>query len=133
MPIRGPIRSRGDRRNLRVPIPTGQELRPLLHQAAPAVNPCNGVEFPVPLAGTTRKPHYLTASEQVWKQMQLGWYNPRHSKSWLSSLECYTFPRIAGQPVSEVTSADLIGIPTPIWNVKAQTTRTQNSHMCCKD
>ncbi len=30
-----------------------------------AVNPCNGVEFPVPLAGTTRKPHYLTASEQV--------------------------------------------------------------------
>ena len=30
-----------------------------------AVNPCNGVEFPVALAGTTRKPHYLTASEQV--------------------------------------------------------------------
>ena len=28
-------------------------------------NPCNGVEFPVPLAGTTRKPHYLTATEQV--------------------------------------------------------------------
>ena len=30
-----------------------------------ALNPCNGVEFPVVLAGTTRKPHYLTASEQV--------------------------------------------------------------------
>ena len=30
-----------------------------------AVNPCNGVEFPVVLAGTTRKPHYLTASEQA--------------------------------------------------------------------
>ena len=30
-----------------------------------AVNPCSGVEFPVPLAGTTRKPHYLSASEQV--------------------------------------------------------------------
>ena len=30
-----------------------------------AVNPCSSVEFPVPLAGTTRKPHYLTASEQV--------------------------------------------------------------------
>ena len=29
-----------------------------------AVNPCGSVEFPVPLAGTTRKPHYLTASEQ---------------------------------------------------------------------
>ena len=30
-----------------------------------AVNPCSGVEFPVPLAGTTRKPYYLTASEQA--------------------------------------------------------------------
>ena len=30
-----------------------------------AVNPCGSVEFPVPLAGTTRKPHYLTASEQA--------------------------------------------------------------------
>ena len=29
-----------------------------------AVNPCGSVEFPVALAGTTRKPHYLTASEQ---------------------------------------------------------------------
>ena len=31
-----------------------------------AVNPCNGVEFPVALAGTTRKPYYLTASKQAW-------------------------------------------------------------------
>jgi integrase len=28
------------------------------------VNPCQGVEFPVRLAGTTRKPHYMTASDQ---------------------------------------------------------------------
>ena len=30
-----------------------------------AVNPGGSVEFPVALAGTTRKPHYLTASEQA--------------------------------------------------------------------
>ena len=30
-----------------------------------AINPCSSVEFPVALAGTTRKPHYLSASEQV--------------------------------------------------------------------
>ncbi len=29
-----------------------------------AVNPCSGVEFPVAVAATTRKPYYLTASEQ---------------------------------------------------------------------
>ncbi len=29
-----------------------------------AINPCSGVEFPVAVSATTRKPHYLTASEQ---------------------------------------------------------------------
>src|SRR5690606_9904146 len=29
-----------------------------------AVNPCSGVELPVAVSATTRKPHYLTASEQ---------------------------------------------------------------------
>ncbi|HEY6293920.1 MAG TPA: tyrosine-type recombinase/integrase [Terriglobia bacterium] len=29
-----------------------------------ASNPCNAVEFPAPLSKTTRKPHYVTASEQ---------------------------------------------------------------------
>ena len=27
-------------------------------------NPCDGVEFPVRMAGTTRKPHYVTSAEQ---------------------------------------------------------------------
>ena len=31
-----------------------------------AVNPCSGVEFPVAVSATTRKPHYLSASEQRW-------------------------------------------------------------------
>ena len=30
-----------------------------------AVNPCQSVEFPARLAGSTRKPHYLTAKEQA--------------------------------------------------------------------
>ena len=30
------------------------------------VNPCTGVEFPVRLGNTTRKPHYMTATEQAW-------------------------------------------------------------------
>ena len=29
-----------------------------------ATNPCNAVEFPAPLSKTTRKPYYMTASEQ---------------------------------------------------------------------
>ena len=30
-----------------------------------AVNPCDAVEFPIRLSTTTRKPHYMTASEQA--------------------------------------------------------------------
>ena len=30
-----------------------------------AANPCQAVDFPVHLKGTTRKPHYMTASEQA--------------------------------------------------------------------
>ncbi len=39
-------------------------LNAAVQQRVLASNPCQGVDFPVRLAGTTRKPHYLTASEQ---------------------------------------------------------------------
>ena len=50
------------------PVTVHQEFRILnvaVKKRRLAVNPCGGVEFPVALAGTTRKPHYLSASEQV--------------------------------------------------------------------
>lgn len=33
------------------------------------INPCSGVEFPVAVSASTRKPHYLTASEQERLEM----------------------------------------------------------------
>ena len=50
------------------PVTVHQEFRILnvaVKKRRLAVNPCGGVEFPVALAGTTRKPHYLSASEQA--------------------------------------------------------------------
>ena len=41
-----------------------------------------------------------------------------HAQSWLSSLERYAFPRIGKMPVSEVSSADVLEILAPIWQVK---------------
>lgn len=53
------------------PATVHKEFRVLRHILNVAVqrrmlvaNPCLGLEFPVRLAGTTRKPHYVTASEQ---------------------------------------------------------------------
>lgn len=40
-------------------------LNVAVKQTRPALNPCTGVEFPVRLRGSTRKPHYMTASEQA--------------------------------------------------------------------
>ena len=41
----------------------------------------------------------------------------------MSSLERYAFPRIGKRPVSEVNTADVLQILTPIWHVKAETAR----------
>jgi integrase len=54
------------------PATVHQELRILTRilnvavmQKRLAANPCDTVEFPVPLSKSTRKPHYMTASEQT--------------------------------------------------------------------
>ena len=37
--------------------------------------------------------------------------------------ERYAIPRIGGRPISEVNTADVLEILTPIWHVKAETAR----------
>ena len=44
-------------------------------------------------------------------------------RAWMSILRRYAFPRIGKMPVSEVSSADLLEILSPIWHVKADTAR----------
>ena len=58
------------------------------------------------------------------EQKRAGWRSSEHVRSWLRSLELYAFPRIGKVPVSEVTSADVLEILTPIWHTKGQTART---------
>ena len=57
------------------------------------------------------------------EQKRAGWRNPRHPREWMSSLRRFAFPRIGRMPVSEVTSADVLEILSPIWHRKAQTAR----------
>ena len=51
------------------------------------------------------------------------WRGPRLAQTWLRSLETYAFPRIGGRPGSEVNSANVLEILTPIWHAKAETAR----------
>ena len=57
------------------------------------------------------------------EQKRGGWRGPRQAQNWIRSLERYAFPRIGRRPVSEVNTADVLEILTPIWHVKAETAR----------
>ena len=80
-----------------------------------------------PLAEKRRSlgiPTFAEASARVVEQKRAGWRNPKSAKNWLRSLEVYAFPRIGKVVVSEVTSADVLEILTPIWHRKGPTART---------
>ena len=68
-------------------------------------------------------PSFAEAAERVLKQKQSGWRSSAHCLEWISSLRRYAFLRIGKMPVSEVNSADVLKILTPIWYVKAVTAR----------
>ncbi len=66
---------------------------------------------------------FADAAWRVLKQKQGGWRGRWHAQNWWRSLERYAFPRIGSRPVSEVNTADVLEILTPIWHVKAETAR----------
>ncbi len=68
-------------------------------------------------------PTFAEAALRVLEQKRDGWRGRRHHREWLSSLRRFAFPRIGKMPVSEVTSADLLDILTPIWHRKASSAR----------
>ena len=79
-----------------------------------------------PLAEKRRSvgiPTFAEAAKRVVEQKRAGWRSSAHARTWLRSLELYAFPRIGKVPVSEVTSADVLEVLTPIWHTKAPTAR----------
>ena len=68
-------------------------------------------------------PTFAEAARRVLEQKQGGWRGRWHAQNWWRSMERYAFPRIGSRPVSEVNTADVLEILTPIWHVKAETAR----------
>ncbi len=68
-------------------------------------------------------PTFADAARRVLEQKQGGWRGRWHAQNWIRSLERYGFPRIGRRPVSEVNTADVLEILTPIWHSKAETAR----------
>ena len=68
-------------------------------------------------------PTFADAARRVLEKKQGGWRGRWHAQNWIRSLERYAFPRIGRRPVSEVNTADVLEILTPIWHSKAETAR----------
>ena len=68
-------------------------------------------------------PTFAEAAHHVLEQKRGGWRGRWHAQNWWRSMERYAFPRIGRRPVSEVNTADVLEILTPIWHVKAETAR----------
>ena len=74
-------------------------------------------------------PSFAEATGRVLKQKQAGWRSKQHAKDWLSTLRRYAFPRIGKIAVSEVATADVLEILTPIWHTKKSTAQSVHQRM----
>ncbi|WP_420449984.1 tyrosine-type recombinase/integrase [Candidatus Palauibacter sp.] len=74
-------------------------------------------------------PSFAEATGRVLKQKQAGWRSKQHGKDWLSTLKRYAFPRIGQIAVSEVATADVLEILTPIWHTKGSTAQSVHQRM----
>ena len=68
-------------------------------------------------------PTFAEAAKRVVEQKRAGWRSAAHARNWFRTVEIHAFPRIGDVAVSEVTSADVLEILTPIWHTKAPTAR----------
>ena len=69
-------------------------------------------------------PTFAEAATTVIDQKRAGWKTPAQVQAWRGSLERYAFPRIGRRPISEVASADVLAILTPIWHTKPVIAKT---------
>lgn len=63
------------------------------------------------------------AAREVHRLHLPTWRNEKHGRDFITSLEVYAFPRIGHLRVSDVAAADVLGVLTPIWTVKHETSR----------
>lgn len=79
-----------------------------------------------PLAEKRREkavPSFEEAARKVYDLHKPSWRNAKHAAQFISTLETYAFPRMGKTKVSDVTTADVLAVLTPIWLDKAETAR----------
>ena len=70
-----------------------------------------------------RTPTFEAAAAEVLEQKRPGWRSPKHGQQWWATLKTHAFPSLGALPVSEITSADVLGTLQPIWHARPDTAR----------
>ncbi len=68
-------------------------------------------------------PTFAEAAHRVHQMHKPTWRNEKHAGDFINSLETYAVPKIGNIRVSEVSSADVLRVLTPIWTEKPETAR----------
>ena len=74
----------------------------------------------------SRIPTFEQAAEKVIRLYEPTWRTGGRAASaevWRSSLKRYVFPKLGRKPVSDITTADVLGVIVPIWHTKTATAR----------
>ena len=68
-------------------------------------------------------PNFADAVEEVIAFHAEAWKNPKTAKRWRATLTTYAMPALGTKLVSEITTADVMSVLTPIWVAKPETGR----------
>jgi integrase len=68
-------------------------------------------------------PSFNDAVEKVIELYAPTWSNAKHAAQFRNTLVTYAGPIIGSKPVSDITSADVLRVLTPIWTSKPETAR----------
>ena len=79
-----------------------------------------------PLAAKQERLAIPSLNEAIDKVIELNaptWTNAKHAAQFKSTLTNYVTPKLGRRPVSDIQTADILGILTPIWSSKGETAR----------
>ncbi len=68
-------------------------------------------------------PTFEQAARQVHTDRKGIWSNGKHVDQWINTLADYAFPILGHKRVSEIKTADVLDVLSPIWTTKKETAR----------
>ncbi len=68
-------------------------------------------------------PTFAEAVSRVHEMHKPSWRNEKHARDFINSLEAYAIPKIGSLKISDIGSADVLSVLTPIWMEKPETAR----------